>query len=160
MDVPVVVRRGGVGRWQEGGTPGHFSDRPRRLRQQALRYSIRRDRQGVGAVRGVGFGGQRCVCAAGVAECIEGDERVSHSASGLQTLAESRRCATWRRPIGGDERHRRHSRRRRYLKLFTASASLSWHSNTVSSFVIDSRSLMRLVVFNSFKAPPPLFIVA
>jgi len=47
-----------------------------------------------------------------------------------------------------------------YLKLFTASASLSWHSNTVSSFVIDSRSLMRLVVFNSFKAPPPLFIVA
>ena len=51
-------------------------------------------------------------------------------------------------------------RTRRYLKLFTASASLSWHSNTVSSFVIDSRSLMRLVVFNSFKAPPPLFIVA
>ena len=46
----------------------------RRVRHQALRDSVRRDGQGVGAVRGVGYGGQRRVRAAGVAECAEDDE--------------------------------------------------------------------------------------
>ena len=77
MDVPAVVRRGGVGRRQEDGSPGHLGDRSGRLRQQALRDSVRRDGQGVGAIRGVGFGRQRRVRAAGVAECIEGDQRVT-----------------------------------------------------------------------------------
>ena len=45
-------------------------------------------------------------------------------------------------------------------KLATASASLSNVSNTVSSFVIDSRSLIRLVTFSSFSLPPFLVTVA
>ena len=45
-------------------------------------------------------------------------------------------------------------------KLFNASASVSNVSNTVSSFVIDSESLMRLVTFSSFSAPPFLLTVA
>ena len=43
----------------------------RRVRHEALRDSVRRDREGVGAVRGVGLGGQRRVRAAGLAECDE-----------------------------------------------------------------------------------------
>src|SRR5438045_660268 len=45
-------------------------------------------------------------------------------------------------------------------KLVTASASLSKVSNTVRSFVIDSRSLIRFVVFRSFSEPPFLLTVA
>ena len=39
-------------------------------------------------------------------------------------------------------------------KLWTASFSDSKVSNTVSSFVIDSRSVMRLVRFSSLRLPP------
>ena len=39
-------------------------------------------------------------------------------------------------------------------KLRTASASLSWVSNTVSSFVIESRSVIRFVRLSSFILPP------
>ena len=40
------------------------------------------------------------------------------------------------------------------LKLFTASSSDSYVSNTVSSFVIASRSVMRLVRLTSLSLPP------
>src|SRR5262249_30375563 len=39
-------------------------------------------------------------------------------------------------------------------KLFTASSSLSKVSNTVSSFVIDRRSVIRFVRFSSLRPPP------
>ena len=39
-------------------------------------------------------------------------------------------------------------------KLLTASDSVSYVSNTVSSLVIDSRSSIRLVRFSSFRLPP------
>ena len=45
-------------------------------------------------------------------------------------------------------------------KLVTASASLSKVSNTVSSFVIESRSLIRFVTLSSFSLPPFLVTVA
>lgn len=43
---------------------------------------------------------------------------------------------------------------RHYAKLFTASSSLSKISNTVTSLVIVSRSLMRLVTPSNFSSPP------
>ena len=53
MDVPAVVRRSGVGRRQEDRPAGDFGHRPRRVRHQALRDSVRRDRQSRGC-------GSRC----------------------------------------------------------------------------------------------------
>ena len=44
-------------------------------------------------------------------------------------------------------------------KLRTASASLSYVSKTVSSFVIDRRSVIRFVRLSSLRLPPCLLIV-
>src|SRR5712671_4470482 len=90
MDVPAVVRRGGLGRWQEGRSSGYFSDRPGRVRHEALRDSFRRDREVVGAVCRMGYGGERRVRAAGLAECAEDDDRLKYVGHGLQAVPPGR----------------------------------------------------------------------
>jgi hypothetical protein len=67
--------RSRMGRRQEDRSSGDVGHRPRRLRHQALLDSVRRDRQSLGPVRGVGFGGQRRVRAAGLAERGEDDHQ-------------------------------------------------------------------------------------
>ena len=82
----------------------------------------------------------------------QGDGRFSHTTGGP---APPTPCATahgWNVATGrrmGDSRFVSQS-----LKLFTASSSDSYVSNTVSSFVIASRSVMRLVRLTSLSLPP------
>ncbi len=61
MDVPAGLRGSRVGRRQEDGSPDHPDDRFAGVGHPPLRDSVRRGRQEVGALRGVGLGRQRRV---------------------------------------------------------------------------------------------------
>ena len=68
VDLSAVVRRGRLGRRHEGRSADHPGDRPRSVRDQALRDPVRRQGQVVGPLRGVGFGGERRLRPAGLAQ--------------------------------------------------------------------------------------------
>ena len=73
VDLPVVVRGSRVGRRQEDRSPDHLGDRSRRVRNEEVRHSIRRDRQDVGEVCGVGFGRRRRLRSTCLADAAEAD---------------------------------------------------------------------------------------
>ena len=68
------LRRSGLGRRQEGRPAGHSRNGHGGARHEEILDSVRRDRQSLGAVCRVGFGRQRCVRAAAVAQRAEDDE--------------------------------------------------------------------------------------
>ena len=53
MDVPARIRRGDVGRWQEGRAPDHSRDRSCAEQLEAVHHPDRRDRQVLGPLFGV-----------------------------------------------------------------------------------------------------------
>jgi hypothetical protein len=67
-DVSARVRRGRLGRRQDDRPSDHFRDRPAGVWQQALLDSVRRDREIVGTICGVGFSRQPGFCQCRLAE--------------------------------------------------------------------------------------------
>ena len=74
VDVPAGVRRGGLGRRRAGGPDGDLGDGPAALRVAPVPHPVRCVGQEVGAILGLGLGGQRGVHAAG-ATAVENDRK-------------------------------------------------------------------------------------
>jgi hypothetical protein len=73
VDLSARVRRGRLGRWEEGGSPDHSGHGSAGVWNEALRDPVRRARQSVGPLRGVGFGRQWRVRAASQTESGQDD---------------------------------------------------------------------------------------
>ena len=80
----------------------------------------------------------------------QGDGQFSHTTGGPASQTPGAAAHDWNVATGAGWV----TRVRQPLKLFTASSSDSYVSNTVSSFVIASRSVMRLVRLTSLSLPP------
>ena len=68
VDIPAGVRRAGVGRRRQNRPADRFGDGDRAVQQPQISHSVRRRGEEMGALRGVGLGGQRSVHAAGAFE--------------------------------------------------------------------------------------------
>src|SRR5260370_42409688 len=70
MDFPAGICRARLGRWRYDSHADHLGDRSTGLGRKEVQHPLRRNRQEVGAVRGVGLSRQWRLYAAGTLEIV------------------------------------------------------------------------------------------